>query len=361
MRNIILLLSLAVPLLSFTTIKKSPVETKQTTALRVKLNKITKYGYAFGHQDDTNYGKNWHYEEGRSDVKDVCGDYPGVIGFDLGHIELDSCKNLDGVPFDKIRKEAVKQYLRGGIVTISWHLNNPVNGKSAWDVCDNAVASVLKGGTNYQEYQKWLSKVAKFLNSIVTPKGIKVPILFRPYHENTGSWFWWGAKFCTPEEYKALWHLTESTFKTHGVNNVLYVYSPGGGSSEAQYMERYPGDSYVDILGVDIYQMDKDETFVKDVQYSFDFMTKVGKEHHKIIAFTETGFLCIPEANWWTKVLMPVIDKYPISYVMVWRNAWDRKDHFYGPYKGLASEPDFVKFYQSSKTLFVKDMNRLNH
>lgn len=55
---------------------------------------------------------------------------------------------------------------------------------------------------------------------------MKVPVLFRPWHEHTGSWFWWGEKLCTPEEYKALWHMTVDILRSDGVDNALYAYSP---------------------------------------------------------------------------------------------------------------------------------------
>lgn len=334
--------------------------TIQTEALLRNLTKIASKGYFFGHQDDTNYGVNWINEEGRSDVKDVCGDYPGLIGFDLGHIELNAEKNLDGVPFDKIRKEAINQYLRGGIVTLSWHLNNPLTNKDAWDVSDTTVvSSILPGGKNYELFQSWLIKVADFLNTLVTNDGTKIPVIFRPWHENTGSWFWWGSKLCTPQEYKALWALTETTLRTHGVNNVLYAYSPGSDANEQQYMGRYPGDELVDILGLDIYMSNSDQAFVKDMQTSLDFISRNGQIRHKIIAVTETGFQCIPESNWWTNVLMPAIDKYPISYILVWRNAHDRENHYYAPYSGQGSAGDFVKFYQNPKTFFSKDIQNL--
>jgi len=363
MKNIffIIIIVLATILVSFTTVKSKHNSNRQITVLRQTLKRATTKGYIFGHQDDTNYGYHWCNEEGRSDVKDVCGDYPGVIGFDLGHIELDSTKNLDNVPFIKIREEAIKQYQRGGIVTLSWHLNNPLTGGNAWDVSnDKVVSSILPGGKNHRMFQGWLKKVAIFINSIKTPNGTKVPILFRPWHENTGSWFWWGEKLCSPQDYKALWLMTEKTLKVYGVNNLLYVFSPGGGCSEEQYMERYPGDNYIDILGTDIYQTTSDESYTKEVTSTFDFLTKLGKEHNKLIAFTETGYVCIPEKNWWTKRLMPAIEKYPISYVLVWRNAYDRDNHFFAPYKGQKSADDFVEFYNSSKTLFVRDIQKLN-
>ena len=60
------------------------------------------------------YGQNWKWERGRSDVKEVCGDYPAVMGFELGGIELGHEANIDQVPFDRMRDEIIEQHLRGG-------------------------------------------------------------------------------------------------------------------------------------------------------------------------------------------------------------------------------------------------------
>ena len=73
----------------------------------------------FGHQDDPLYGVGWNGDSGRSDVKSVVGDYPAVMGFDIGHIELSNDKSLDNIWFDRIRQEIIDQYNRGGMSTIS--------------------------------------------------------------------------------------------------------------------------------------------------------------------------------------------------------------------------------------------------
>lgn len=80
------------------------------------LRTIPQTGIMFGHHDDTVYGIGWEFEEGGSDVRKVCGDYPAVISFDLGEIELGGDKSLDKVPFEKMRKEIIHQYERG-----AWH------------------------------------------------------------------------------------------------------------------------------------------------------------------------------------------------------------------------------------------------
>ena len=122
---------------------------------------------AYGHQDDLAYGHNWVVTDWendpleRSDVKDVTGKYPMVLGFDLGGIELGAAENLDGVPFGLIRKAAQKHQERGGIVTFSWHPRNPLTGGDAWDISsDKVVKSVLSGGEKIQDFRLWLQRAA---------------------------------------------------------------------------------------------------------------------------------------------------------------------------------------------------------
>ncbi len=182
--------------------------TKETVNLYRNLKKQLSKGIMFGHQDDLAYGVGWKYQEGRSDIKDVTGDYPAVYGWELGDIELDKTVNLDSVPFDKMKQLIRQGYDRGGVITISWHLNNPLTGKTAWDPAEGTVASILPGGGKHDFFKTWLDKIAVFMNSLKGSRGEFIPVIFRPYHELNGSWFWWGGKNCTPDEYKKLWQFT---------------------------------------------------------------------------------------------------------------------------------------------------------
>ncbi len=338
--------------------------TPETQNLLKNLKVISGKGFMFGHQDDPLYGIGWEGDDGRSDVKSVVGDYPAVMGFDLGRIELGNEKNIDNVSFEKIRQEIIRQYQRGGMIAMSWHMNNPLTNGDAWDVKkgENAVASVLPDGQNHDKFLRWLQRAADFFNSLKTEDGTKIPIVFRPWHEHTGSWFWWGKDLCSPEEYQQLWKMTVDFMQEKGVNNLLYAYSPDIQGPGQIYMERYPGDEYVDILGFDGYHRDNEagiESFRNSLNTILSFMTDEGKKRNKPIALTETGLEAIPIANWWTGVLLPIVGKYPISYVMVWRNARERENHYYAPYPGQKSAADFIKFYHYPKTFFCKDIPNL--
>ena len=348
--------------------------TQRTENLLTNLKAQALKGYMYGHQDDPVYGVGWVGDENRSDVKSVCNDYPAVMGFDLGHLELGDSVNLDGVPFSRMRKEIINQFERGGVVTLSWHLDNPLTGGTAWvnggekaEQEKQTVASVLEGGENHEIFLTWIDRVADFLNSLQTSYGVKVPVLFRPWHEHTGSWFWWGQNLCSTEQYKALWVLTENRLKEDGVTNALFAYSPGSEywEHEEMYLERYPGDEYIDVIGFDHYCTAQEgdtlglKKYTEQLEILLTTLCCVAEKHGKVPAITETGYESVKCDNWWTAYLQPACDKFPIAYVLTWRNAHDKPGHLYAPYPGQQSAEDFVAFYNADKTLFVQDLNGL--
>lgn len=150
--------------------------------------------------------------------------------------------------------------------------------------------------------------------------------------------------------------MTYELMQKKGVNHLLYTYSPGTEpNNTAEYLERYPGDDIIDLIGFDTYQFDRQD-YLKNMEKALTILTEVGRAHDKPIAVTETGYEGIPDSTWWTETLMPVVSKYPVSYVLVWRNARERPNHYYAPYPGQVSADDFVKFYHDPRTLFARDM-----
>ena len=337
--------------------------TQETQNLLANLRQIPSKGFMFGHQDDPLYGVTWEGDSNRSDIKSIVGDFPAVMGFEIGRIEKGGNESLDNINFNTMRKEIINQYKRGGMITISWHMDNPLTGGDSWDIeRKGVVTSILPNGENHEKFMMWLQYGADFFNSLVTDNGTKIPVLLRPWHEHTGSWFWWGKENCTPQEYKELWLLTYNYFKDQGVDNLLYAYSPDSQGPGEIYMERYPGDEYVDLLGLDIYHRDNEkgtEAYQNSINKILSFLTVEGKKRNKPIALTETGLEAIPIANWWTEVLYPAIEEFPISYVLVWPNARELPNHYSAPFSGQKSANDFVKLYDKPKTLFIEDLPNL--
>lgn len=323
--------------------------TKKTSEMFYELLSLCGNKTMFGHQDAGVYGHSgWMYIEGKSDIKDVCGSSPAVYGWELGHLELGHEVSLDSVSFNEIRKGIKYANSQGCINTISWHLRNPWNGNSSWDKSDGTIHQILTNSKVENKFLGYLDKLADFLLSLKDDQGEYIPVLLRPFHEHTGSWFWWGRNFCTPEEYKQLWRKTVSYLKDErGVHNVLYIYSPDRVSTKQDYLERYPGDEWVDIWGLDLYHRDgeaKAVEYMNTATMILSFMSEECIQRNKPFVFSETGLSTLNMENWFTKVLYPIISKTHPAYVLLWRNAYNMPEHFYAPFPGHPSSEDFVKF-----------------
>jgi Glycosyl hydrolase family 26 len=337
--------------------------TRETVKLYQNLKKLPTRGFLFGHQDDLAYGVGWKYVEGKSDIRDVTGDYPALYGWELGRIELDQPVNLDSVPFDKMKKFIRAGYERGGVITISWHLNNPLTGKTAWDPAPGTVSAILPGGEKHDLYKSWLDKVAAFMLDLKGSKGEYIPVIFRPFHELNGNWFWWGGKNCSPAEIIQLYRFTESYLRDQkNVHNLLYAFNTDRFPNAEAYLERYPGDEWVDITGFDIYQgnsIRKNEDFAQELDKTLSILEAIAREKNKIPAITEFGYNGLPDSLWWTSVFLKTVQSHRIAYALAWRNAGRKaagQFEFYVPYKGQASAADFVTFYQAGPTLFQRDV-----
>ncbi len=325
-------------------------------ALEQRMTTLAKRGYMAGHQDDTFYGLSWEWERGRSDVKATVGDYPAVMGFDLGGIEMGDAKNLDSVPFTRIREELLAHVQRGGIVTLSWHPRNPLTGGTAWDVKDKTVVkSILPGGAKHAKFVEWMQRVADFLKTLKTKKGDPVPIIFRPWHENNGSWFWWGQDLCTDQEFKDLWNMLQDFLWHQGLGNLMWSYSPNldGHWDEARFMKRYPGNSRATLIGEDAYQWGTEQDFVTQLSADLAFLTDFAQRNGKLLAMTECGYQNNPDATWFTRVLKPIMDRHPISYFLLWRNY---KKEYFGPSPEQPCADDYRNLYKANNTLFLKDI-----
>ena len=341
--------------------------TPETRALFKNLYRLSGEKILFGHQDDPVYGVGWKYEAGRSDIRDVTGEFPAVYGFDLGRIELGQDHNLDAVHFAKTKQYIREAYDRGGVITLSWHLNNPLTGGTAWDNKPGAVASILPGGEKNTLYRAWLDRVADFLGELKGSGGEYIPVVLRLFHELNGGWFWWGKNQCSPDEMKQLWRFTVHYLKDQKkIQHLLFAFNTDRFNSTAEWLERYPGDEWIDIVGFDIYQaydIKENAAFTALFERDLGMLDSIAASHHKIPALTEFGYHQIPDSNWWTTVFLPAIRNHNVVYALAWRNAGVDENgvsEYYVPYKGQGSSADFKKMYQSGKILFEKGLQAEN-
>ena len=345
-----------------------PRATPETRALFFNLRQLARSHVLFGHQDDLAYGYDWVAEPGRSDVRDASGSYPAVYGWELAGLEKSSPKNIDGVDFARMRGWIAEGYRRGGVITISWHLDNPLTGRNAWDTT-SAVAAVLPGGARHEQFKASLDRLAVFLGSLRGPgrstgsATTPIPVIFRPWHEMTGAWFWWGVPHTKGDEFAQLWRFTVQYLRdVKGLHNLLYAYAPNaaGPTGVDSYLAGYPGDAWVDVLGYDRYLNERvTREQLRGLTRELSWLVTQAESRGKIPAFTETGQNALRDSTWWTGQLAPAIEGDSVSrriaYVMVWRNAnrASRNDeHFFAPYRGQASERDFRRLKADPLFLF---------
>jgi mannan endo-1,4-beta-mannosidase len=351
-------------LFSQTDLPSDPHATQETIHLFRNLKRVSAKGFLFGHQDDLAYGVHWKYQKDSSDVKAVTGDYPALYGWDLSGIESDKDMDIDGVPFKEMRRFIEEGYGRGGVITFSWHAPSPLGaGKTAWDTSHGSVSTVLSGGANHELYKSWLDRIAVFLSSLKGSRGEAIPILFRPFHECTGNWFWWCQNTSSAFEFKTLFRFTVYYLREEKkLHNLLIVYNTSGGiETKEKLLDRYPGDDMVDVISFDSYQSDdpnKTSWFEENTNRDLGIIEQTAKEKNKLAALAETGYEQIPYADWWTGKLIKAIGDHKISYVLLWRNhGWNEwlkppHMHYYVPFKGDISEADFIRFYDLDNTFF---------
>jgi len=340
--------------------------TVETVALFDNLWKLSDNHVLFGHQHATEYGRGWSGDENRSDVKDATGSHPAVIGFDfMGFTRAEQSEEAIQREQQRLAKYISETYDRGGVVTICWHFTNPVEGNSFYwkNSPVRAVERIVPGGSHHEKYREILDRIGQFAHSVKGADGKHVPMIFRPYHEFDGDWFWWGRSHCTREDFIALWKFTVSYLRDDlKVRNFLYAFSPDCRfNSEEEFLDRYPGDEWVDMVGMDNYA-----DFGRDASGSLEagirklkIVTDYALKRQKLAAFTETGLESIPDTTWWTKTLLHSLKDTGVkmSYVLVWRNDSRSPTHYYAVTKDHPSLANFMEFYNDPFTLFENDLS----
>ena len=225
-----------------------PGATKEAVALYAYINdmfgKKTLSGQMFS---------GWGFDEIKY-VHDVTGKYPAIKGFDFIQASLN----------DSVVKGAIEWWKAGGIPTIMWHMGAPgigegyENSKKEIDI-DKCFE---KGTPEYDSFRTELKTKADLLERL---QQANIPVLWRPFHELNGNWFWWGKQ--GPDKFKKLW-ITMYDYFVHDrkLNNLIWVLCYTG-KPDSKW---YPGDAYVDIAGADTYNvgdriMDTMYSAVKDI------------------------------------------------------------------------------------------------
>lgn len=297
-------------------------------------------GIMLGHQNALAYSSMWLGDEGRSDVKSIYGEDPILVGWNLSKIGFES-SNSDSISFSEIRKHAIELDKAGGVTTFTW---NPGNITIQNETSLTALLSEEKGYTNS------LDSLANFLIELKNDNGQQIPIILKMFtQDNSKSKELWHFENCNAGEYKKLWNITVNYLrKQKEIHHVLYAYSIYSPTNEDDFSAYYPGDNYVDIVGLDLYlNIEHDNNgaeYKKQLDKNLAFITQFANERNKIPSLTETGLKGVKISNFFSAVLNPVVSKYKISYIMFGRNAWNMEEDYYIPIPGHPATDDFLKF-----------------
>ena len=246
------------------------------------------------------------------------------------------------------------------VITACAHLNNPLTGKDSWDnSSDKVVSSILNEGSEVNiKFNGWLDNLAEFLSGLKGSDGTVIPVIFRPFHEHTQAWSWWGKSCTTEAEFVALWRYTVSYLRDRkSVHNLIYAISPQMDNAKVpeDFVFRWPGDEWVDFIGMDCYQGINNSVFLNNLKV----LQKVSQEKKKPCGVTETGVEGFKVSDYWiTNIAAPMAGR-KVSLLVTWRNKYDPSEsgtHYFSVFPGHVSEKSFVQMYKRPDTAFCEDL-----
>ncbi|MGC4022171.1 MAG: glycosyl hydrolase [Cyclobacteriaceae bacterium] len=235
-------------------------------------------------------------------LQEKTGKQPAIRGIDFIH-QRDNEAEV---------KNAIDWWKSGGIPTIMWHWGGPGIGEGY----ENSKMNVdidrcfIEGTKENAAFWAELKAKADLLEKI---RDANVPVLWRPYHELNGHWFWYGKQ--GPERFKKLWITMYNYFvNERKLNNLIWVLCYTG-SPDAIW---FPGDAYVDIAGADTYDGGKDPH--RDM---YDKVNEIVKNNPMPIAYHECGVLPDPDAcvsqgaiwSWWMEWHTDHLTKLDVDYL----------------------------------------------
>lgn len=172
------------------------------------------------------------------------GKYPAIMSSDWGLWGYGG-----GYDYSRIVPDLLSQWNNGGLIETSWHVNNPVTNTWSWDDTTPVnLPDVYTPGTPANNvFRSHMDAVAAGLKTLQENGAV---VLFRPFHEMNGNWFWWGEK--DPAQYINLWrYVHDYMTNTKGLTNLIWVYSVNRDLGDE--LAYYPGSQFVDIVGIDYY------------------------------------------------------------------------------------------------------------
>ncbi len=219
-------------------------------------------------------------------INKATGKTPAMLGLDF--IEYSTSRVANG-SLGNQTELAIDFWEEGGIVTFCWHWNAPKKYLTKkWDrgfytEATNIDLEKIMNGSDPEGYELLMQDIDVIAKELIKLQEAGVPILWRPLHEASGGWFWWGASGAEPyiKLYQQLY--VKLTYE-YGINNLIWVWNGQDG-------DWYPGDRYVDIIGEDVYPGEQIYTS-QNARY---LKAKKYTKANKLVYLTENGCVFDPE------------------------------------------------------------------
>lgn len=338
--------------------------TAETRALFLNLREQAGKGILFG-QTDANVmgiredGQGWFLEEDRCDLQLVTGKRPAVYGFDIGELK-NGWMNACGYLAPKIREA----HAQGGVITVAWHPENLVTGGGHGTGC--AVADLLPGAPAHKLLCHRLDLIADNLGNLQDAQGRSIPIIFRAWHQQNGEQFWWGRSRCTPGEYVRLFRFTVTYLRdVRRIRNFLHAFVVGESDQPfAQLLERYPGDEWIDIVGLDWFGDDSTAKRAQLLRLAAE-VVRFAEAHGKVAGLTEVGYdggkagrglAHCAGADWLREGLVAPLLAHPVAcrlaFLCFWRNEAYRPTIYNLPPPGTAHAACLAKLAEEPGLVF---------
>lgn len=274
------------------------------------------------------------------------GKFPAMVGLDMMEYSPSRVENgSQGVSVDR----ALEAWENNCLVTMSWHWNAPskyLTGQwysGFYKEYTNIDLDKIMSGGDEEGYQLLISDMDVIAGELTKLRDADVPVLWRPLHEASGGWFWWGD--CKAESYLALYNLMYDKFvNEYELNNLIWVWN-------AQSRDWYPGDDKVDIIGIDLYPGEH----VYTSQYPkfkecVDVLTSdegEKPESYKIVTLSENG--CIPDPD------LLLRDSAMWSYISTWSGEFVSESGALNVYSEKYTESDMLKKFYGHENVITRD------
>ena len=237
------------------------------------------------------------------------GHWPAMIGLDYA----DYTQGRHRLHTTTVNRLAIDYARQGGLVTISVHLPNPAN-PDGDGLRDKGVDLNTLLTPDHPNHSRWMAQLDQMAKGLSELQKDNVVVLWRPFHEMNGDWFWWGGK--DPIAFQRLWRqMFDYYTNVKKLDNLLWVYAPNHGAKTGAY---YPGDRFVDVVGLDAYTDFIDPSHIK----GYPELAALPKP----FGFTEFGphGASNPPGDYdYPRLLAGIDEHFPrASFFLAWHGKW---------------------------------------